>query len=350
MGRREPLWQIWGRRAVSVPSFLVLLLVALAALPVAVAASVAADVAVPRRGRLARTRALVFLVIFLLCENAGVLAAWALWVVFLGGALSGRDRWLAANAALQRCWCALLLGAGRRVFGLGLEVENPGALGSAPFILLARHTSTADTVLAAALMTGSRNLLLGYVLKRELLWDPCIDIVGRRLPNVFVGRGAGTRGADLEAIGRLAASLGQSGAVLIYPEGTRFSEAKREAAVARLDTAGRPDLASLAREFRHVLPPRPAGALALLDGSPGADVVILEHVGFEGAATLADFWNGALIGRRLLVRFRRIARASIPSVDRERWLFEVWRDTDRWVGEALATQDRPGRAPSEPAA
>ena len=34
------------------------------------------------------------------------------------------------------------------------------------------------------------HLRLRYVLKRELLWDPCLDIVGQRVPNIFVDRDA----------------------------------------------------------------------------------------------------------------------------------------------------------------
>ncbi|MDC0708578.1 hypothetical protein POL68_08865 [Stigmatella sp. ncwal1] len=46
---------------------------------------------------------------------------------------------------------------------------------------------------------------LKYVLKRELLWDPCLDVVGRRLPNVFVER-SGDRGkAEIEAVATLVA-------------------------------------------------------------------------------------------------------------------------------------------------
>ena len=38
---------------------------------------------------------------------------------------------------------------------------------------------------------------LRYVLKHELRWDPCLDIVGWRLPNAFVRRGAQDTAGDV---------------------------------------------------------------------------------------------------------------------------------------------------------
>jgi hypothetical protein len=52
-----------------------------------------------------------------------------------------------------------------------------------------RHASIGDTLLASALVGRPHGIFwLRYVLKRELLWDPCLDVVGNRLPHVFVDR------------------------------------------------------------------------------------------------------------------------------------------------------------------
>ena len=58
----------------------------------------------------------------------------------------------------------------------------------------------AVVLLAAALLSRPHGVRLRYVLKRELLWDPCLDIVGHRLPNAFVRRGSRDTAGDVAAV------------------------------------------------------------------------------------------------------------------------------------------------------
>ena len=109
---------------------------------------------------------------------------------------------------------------------------------------------------------------LRYVLKRELLWDPCLDIVGHRLPNCFIERGAKISAPEIERIRGLAQDLGPTDGVLIYPEGTRFTPERREAVLARIEARGDTALLERARALQNVLPPRLGGSLALLEESP----------------------------------------------------------------------------------
>ena len=186
-------------------------------------------------------------------------------------------------------------------------------------------------VLAAAFVANPRRLLLRYVLKRELLLDPCLDVVGRRLPNAFVRRSGPGLDSEVAAVASLAEGLDVRSGVLIYPEGKRFSEARRAAAVATLAERGEAPLARIARTFRNVLPPKVRGPLALLDAAPGVDVLLLEHTGFEGAATFPELWHGALVGGTLHVRLRRFAASEVPAEGRDVWLFERWAEMDRWI-------------------
>jgi hypothetical protein len=143
----------------------------------------------------------------------------------------------------------------------------------------------------------------------------------------------------------LARDLGPRDGVLIYPEGTRFSEAKRERVLQRLARAGDVKQLEYARALHHVLPPRPGGVLGLLDAAPGADAIVCAHVGFEEAASLTQLWRGALLGRRIRVRFERVPRGHVPS-DREArasWLQELWRGVDAWVAARVGA-DRQARS------
>jgi 1-acyl-sn-glycerol-3-phosphate acyltransferase len=128
--------------------------------------------------------------------------------------------------------------------------------------------------------------------------------------------------------------LGPRDGVIIYPEGTRFTEAKRELIIDQLESKGETYLAERAREFKNVLPLRLGGALNLLERNKAADVVFCAHYGFDGVVDLRDFLRGSLVGRVVRARFWRVPFASIPKTREERtdWLFENWARIDDWVG------------------
>lgn len=320
-----------ARRAVTIPSYILLAALCLFTTPLWIVVTVLFDMASSKRYLFPRTRAAAFVTLYLSCEVVGILAALSIGVLSLDGLFGGNARYRRANAALQRWWTSALFRGGTFLFGITSIVENAHVVSRGPFLLFVRHSSTADTVLAAALVANPHGILLRYVIKQELLWDPCLDIVGSRLPNAFIDRNADRKDGEVAAVIQLASQLDERSAVLIYPEGTRFSQAKQQRALATLKDSGETALAEIASTFRHVLPPRRRGPLALLDAAPHVDVVLLEHTGFEGATTLDRFLDGKLVGRTLRVRLRRFEAASIPSEARDTWLFERWREMDDWI-------------------
>lgn len=312
----------WPRRFAALALYGALTALAWGLLPVWLGLGAIVDFATDRR--FPRVRAVLFFALYLACEIAGISAAAALWLVRRG---ASPEQWREANATLQRRWTTALFGGAVWIFGMKVSVEGAPLAAIGPYLLFVRHSSTADTVLAAAVVANPHRLLLRYVLKRELLWDPCLDVVGQRLPNTFVDRSGAHRDAEIAAVVALTEHLGPTDGVLIYPEGTRFSPEKL--ARAREALADRPDLAELAATYRHVLPPRLGGPLALLDR--GLDVVFLDQTGFEGSASFASFWSGGLIGTTISVRLRRIPSGDVPRTGRDRWLFQQWQHTDAWV-------------------
>jgi 1-acyl-sn-glycerol-3-phosphate acyltransferase len=332
--RHDSIVSIWSRRALSVPLYLGLALLCLVGAPLWILGTAVADVA-SGKTRWPRTRALGFFSLYLACEAAGVVIATLLWLVTFGGLIGGARRFLDANAALQRWWSTTLFRGSLWLFSMKVEVEGLELARNGPFVLFVRHASTADSVLAAALVANPHRLLLRYVLKRELLWDPCLDIVGRRLPNAFVDRRAANSQSEIDSIAQLARNLDARSAVLIFPEGTRFAQVKLARGVDALRARKLDRLAAIASRFRHVLPPRLGGSLALLEAAPGVDLIFLEHTGFEGAATFGRFWSGGLVGRSLRVRLRRFAAETIPDSGRDEWLFERWAEMDSWISETM---------------
>lgn len=268
-------------------------------------------------------RMLAFLWVYLLGE------VWA--VISLGTvALLPRRQSLAATYRLQEIWAAWNLGAVRGLFSLSFTVEGSPEIPPGPILVLSRHASLIDTLLPATYITASHGIRLRYVLKQELLVDPALDIAGNRLPNCFVARG-GDSERERAAIRAVADGLGTGEGILIYPEGTRYSDEKRVAYGERLARqAGATGVP--AGGFRRVLPPRPGGTLALLDATR-ADVVVMAHRGLEGFARVRDVWAGGLVGSTVSVRFWRIDRSAVPAErsSRVEWLFRVWAEVDAWV-------------------
>lgn len=276
------------------------------------------------RRRLAASRFFLFLLLVLTAESLG--AAIALVI----GADTRR------NYALQRAWAGAIWAGATRIYGVQMAIEGDPLPTRGPLLLLARHATVADTLLPIILLGLPAHLRPRYVLKRELLWDPCLDVVGNRIPNLFVrrvrGEGGSSDDAQLQAMRALAAGMGAEDFAIIYPEGTRFTPEKRE----KLLHSEKPAIRARAERLRWLLPPRPNGVQSLLDGAPEADVLWCAHTGMDAAAGLADFWAGGLIGAEIRVRFWLDPRAGVPIPHDERleWLQARWERMDRWMAES----------------
>jgi 1-acyl-sn-glycerol-3-phosphate acyltransferase len=277
---------------------------------------------------------------FLLFETGGAAAAFVLWVWHgcpyreLG---FERPAYQAALYRLQHAWAGGLFAVGRRLFRLHIDVEGGEAVAGPPALIVARHASLGDTVLPIVLYRAIAGHHLAYVLKRELLLDPCLDLVGNALPNAFVDRTSEDGAAQREAVARLVRERGPDTGILIYPEGTRFSPERREAALAALARRGEHLAHDRARRLRHVLPPRHGGVLALLEAAPDADVLFCAHHGFEGARRFTDLARGAWLDTRIRVRFWRVPAGAVPASTsaRRAFLDREWERMDRTIG-ALA--------------
>jgi 1-acyl-sn-glycerol-3-phosphate acyltransferase len=328
----ESFWMRWGRRAVTVPTYLSLGALGLTLLPATMALALATDT-VRRTGHLVTLRCTLGLTLYLVCEAVGIVASIGLWVA--NGLWPGAtvDRMVTWNLLLQRIWARTLFTGATRLFSMRVAVTGAEALKPGPVFLFSRHASTLDTLLPAVFASHPYTLRLGHVMKRELLWDPCLDIVGQRTRNAFIRRGSDARDREIGLLRRLAAAVGDRDGVLLFPEGTRFSRTKRERALAHLADTKQWARLARARRLHHVLPLRRGGALALLEARPDVDVVFLAHVGFDGAATLNDIWRGKLIGRTIRLCFWRVPSAEIPRTMRDRveWLDTQWERVDAWV-------------------
>ncbi len=320
------------RRFVTIPVTLLVAAVVTVAAPVLLVVASAVDVVrfIGARKPFVAVRMVMFGWVYLVAEVVALGALAVAWITAGWG--RGRPARLGRSAfRLQEVWARSLLRAFLSIFSMRLEVSGGDAVAPGPIVVMMRHASIADTLLPNVLVTSRHGIRLRYILKRELLVDPALDIAGNRLDNVFVDRAGDTK-AEIERVRALGQGLGEGDGMLIYPEGTRFTESKRERALAALAKRRSP-ISDRARRLRHVLPPRPGGSLALVD--LGVDVVVVAHVGLDGFAEVKDVWDGRIIGSTLRVAFWRIPASEIPADRRGRvdWLLAQWERVDAWIEE-----------------
>ncbi|MCC6642387.1 MAG: hypothetical protein IT386_14600, partial [Deltaproteobacteria bacterium] len=185
------------RRVVTLTLYGALFVAVVLSMPVLLIAALAIDLV--RRRRLATLRCVGLVTLYLACEVAGIVASAALWVAApaLGGLDSERSQ--QGHYALQRWWAGCLYRGAERLYGLERRVDEGGSdPGRGPLVVFARHASLVDTIIPVVFLCGAHGLRLRYVLKRELLWDPCLDLVGNRIPNYFVRRGSSDTARETE--------------------------------------------------------------------------------------------------------------------------------------------------------
>ncbi|CAB4628175.1 unannotated protein [freshwater metagenome] len=318
----------WVRRPITITGVFVGAVILLVTAPLWMAVSALVDLVRGLR-RLPTVRLLGFALCWTWLETVGVLAAFGLWLV-------GQGKRRTAHYALQRWWAARLIGSLRLTCGLRVQVEGVASIPAGPLVAFGRHASLADALVSAWIFGSLADRDPRYVMKKELSYDPCLDVVGRRVPNYFVDRSSVATQREIDGIVAMAQDMSPRDVAVIFPEGTRANDAKRMRALEKIGERS-PERAGRLSGLSHMLPPKAAGAAALLDAVPGADVVLMWHVGFEGL----DSFKG--IFRRLshaepdaVVVIEPVNRSTIPEGDAfAEWLDTQWLRLDLRIGERL---------------
>jgi 1-acyl-sn-glycerol-3-phosphate acyltransferase len=267
-------------------------------------------------------------------RTVSIAAAWA-DLETIGAALSavlwaaGRADDVDAHYALQRWWALRLVDMLRLLANIRFDVNNLGVLAPGPIVLVSRHASMAD-VLLPVWMLAQHDMRPRYVLKRELLIDPCLDIVGNRVPNHFVTRDGMDTVAELDALRTMASGMGFHDAAVIYPEGGIAHQNRRASALSRIARTD-PDRAGRLSTLGRLMPPRHAGLWAILEGAPEADIVFVDHGGLEVINELRRLPAEIPLRAPIHVRLYRVRRTDIPNTREafKDWLDDAWRNLDR---------------------
>ena len=321
----------WVRRPVMVLGVAAMAVLLLLLLPVWLPGLLLVD-AVRRNWRFPLVRFTSFGLLWAWLETLGIIGAIALWVV-------GQSRNKDANFVLQKLWTRGVVGALGLTVGLRIEVEGADELGDGPFIALCRHASLADSVMSAWVFMTASGLRPRYVLKKELKLDPCLDVVGHRLPNYFLDRSSSDVASELQGIEQMALGLSAHEIAVIFPEGTRANDVKRQRILERVREKS-PERAEKLEKLKYLMAPKTAGVTALLSAVPNAKVVTMWHSGFDGMDSFRGIVRHlAKSALRVHVKVTEHQRATVATGEAfVAWLDDQWCAMDKAVGIRISEQ------------
>jgi 1-acyl-sn-glycerol-3-phosphate acyltransferase len=295
-----------------------------------------------RAGRMRNLRLLSFAVVWLTAEIVALFILLGLWIISgFGGRLRTEPYQSRHYAVIRQFLDALYRGA-ERTYGLRVEVEEPEltveervARLARPVIVLSRHAGPGDSFLLAHQLLSVYGRRPRVVMKAALQLSPSLDVVGNRLPNVFVQHRKTGENIFTEQVERLARGLDKAGALVIFPEGANWTPARWRRGIRRLEHAGRSDLAARARDMPNLLPPRPGGTLAAIAACPDADVIFVAHAGLDTILSVGDVWRSFPIDQVVRARWWRVPFDQVPrTADHEarvQWLYDWWERIDTWI-------------------
>ena len=343
------------RRLVLAPLVIVIALGFLLLSPfLALLALVSGLVARSQAGHMRSLRLVGFALVWFVAETLALVMLAGLWLVSGFGGRLRTEPYQSRHYGVMRWFLDVMYRGAARTYGLRVEVDEPDATAAElaarlarPVVVLSRHAGPGDSFLLVHQLLSVYRRRPRVVMKATLQLDPSVDIVGNRLPNVWIkGRQTGER-IFTEQIQRLARGLDAQGALVIFPEGGNWTPHRWRRGIRRLEHQGRPDLAARAREMPNLLPPRPGGALAAVAACPDADVIFVAHAGLDNIITLADVWGKFPINQVIRARWWRVPSGEVPRpADHEaqvQWLYDWWERIDTWI-----SQNRPAGAVPAP--
>jgi 1-acyl-sn-glycerol-3-phosphate acyltransferase len=317
-------------------------------------------VGLARSGRLRAFRLLCFAIIWLLAETAALFMCLGLWIASGFGGRLHTEPFQRRHYAVMRWFLDVLYRGAERTFGLrvsvcepALSVEEQTARLARPVIVLSRHAGPGDSLLLVHQLLNEYGRRPRVVMKAAIQLDPGIDVVGNRLPNVFVQHRKAGDGLFSSQISRLAAGLGNEDALVIFPEGGNWTPGRWRRGIRRLEQRGRSDLARRARNMPNLLPPRTGGTLAALSACPSADVIFVAHAGLDQLVSMGDVWRHLAVEQQVQARWWRVPVDEVPRdathETQVQWLYAWWERIDAWISANRPEPESESESESESA-
>src|SRR6202007_1796756 len=186
-----------------------------------------------RAGRMRNLRLVSFLAVGLSAEIVTLVLLFGRCIV---GGLGGRiqtEPYQRGHYRWSRWFLDALYRGAERTYGLRVEIDEPPLTGeelvaraTRPIIVLSRHAGPGDSLLLVHQLLSVYGRRPRVVMKASLQFDPSLDVLGNRLPNVFIRHSQAGERIFTEQIERLARGLGPDGALVIFPEGGNWTPSR----------------------------------------------------------------------------------------------------------------------------
>jgi 1-acyl-sn-glycerol-3-phosphate acyltransferase len=199
-----------------------------------------------------------------------------------------------------------------------VRITMEGDIGDHPSpIVISNHQSWFDIPVIHHVVTD-HGPIVKFLIKRNLVWVPVVGwlcwILG--FPRLYRGGGETARRKDYETIRAFSQQASvDTGAVLVFPEGTRFTEQKC------IDQKS---------PYEHLLNPRIGGIRILKDAAdPDTPIVDLTISYVGGNNHFWDCLHGATPEVRVLIKRYRLGDIDhLPT-----WLNERWQEKEQLLSQ-----------------
>ena len=217
-------------------------------------------------------------------------------------------------AGIHGWWIETVLGVRFQIEDKDHVLDNLRANESP--LIIANHRSWFDIFTLQTLICRN-GPMLKFLIKTELLWVPVLGwvCIALNFPRLQRKGDREARSRDLEIVQHASLQLGSSpGALLLFPEGTRFTDAKRSASNS---------------PYQSLLRPKPGGFGMIFSSVPDTTTIIDFSLGYQSGDD--NCWR-CMSGLVDVVHVK-VTRAAKSSIDGLEWLEECWRQKDTWLLE-----------------
>ena len=200
----------------------------------------------------------------------------------------------------------------QQVLGIELVIKGKTNTQQTP-VVICNHQSWFDIPLVQQVITGN-GPIIKFLVKREIVWVPIIGWICLVLnfPRLSRGKNNGTGESDFSIIQKATKGHGNvSGALLIFPEGTRFSESKR---------------INQKVPYQHLLKPK-TGGLKMIKQHAKVDTTLVD-ITIDYHQKNVHIWNCLRADpAKITITLEHYSLAEIDDI--ESWLNNRWLEKDQ---------------------
>jgi 1-acyl-sn-glycerol-3-phosphate acyltransferase len=200
----------------------------------------------------------------------------------------------------------------QRVLGIELVIKGKANTHQTP-VVICNHQSWFDIPLVQHVISGN-GPIIKFLVKREIVWIPVIGWICMVLnfPRLRRGKKNSKAESDFSIIQKASKGHGkETGALLIFPEGTRFSEAKR---------------VNQKVPYLHLLKPK-TGGLKMIKQYANADISLVD-ITIDYHQRNVHIWNCLRAHpAKITITLEHYSLAKIDDI--ETWLNNRWLEKDK---------------------